>query len=58
MFLHCTGFQPRAPTNAQLLSPSHLLEKIQKMGKDSLLKEREVINGEEVPLPIKRRLIV
>jgi len=37
---------------------SHLLEKIQKMGHDSLLKGREVINGEEVPLPIKRRLVV
>ena len=37
---------------------SHLLEKIQKMGQDSLLKGREVIDGEEVPLPIKRRLVV
>ncbi|OIW29944.1 hypothetical protein CONLIGDRAFT_714399 [Coniochaeta ligniaria NRRL 30616] len=37
---------------------NHLLEKLQRMGKDSLFKEREVINGEEVPLPIKRRLVV
>ncbi|KAB5575820.1 hypothetical protein GE09DRAFT_605637 [Coniochaeta sp. 2T2.1] len=38
-----------------LLIVNHLLEKIQRMGRE---KDRETVNGEVVPLPIKRRLIV
>ncbi|KAK4113639.1 hypothetical protein N656DRAFT_778447 [Canariomyces notabilis] len=36
---------------------SHLLDKIQAIGKASLLKERDMLNGKPLPAPIKRRLL-
>lgn len=37
---------------------SHLLDKIQAIGKAALAKKRGTINGEPIPAPIKRRLLV
>lgn len=37
---------------------NHLLDKIQAMGKNALAKKRGSLNGEPLPLPIKRRLLI
>ncbi|KAK1775806.1 hypothetical protein QBC45DRAFT_382603 [Copromyces sp. CBS 386.78] len=37
---------------------SHLLDKIQAVGKNALAKKRGSLNGEPLPVPIKRRLLI
>lgn len=37
---------------------SHLLDKIQAIGKNSLLKKHQTLNGEPLPAPVKRRLLI
>lgn len=37
---------------------NHLLDKIQNMGKKAVAKKRGSVNGEPLPLPIKRRLLI
>ena len=37
---------------------SHLLDKIQAIGKAALFKKRKTLNGEPLPQPVKRRMLV
>jgi hypothetical protein len=45
-------------TNACFRANSHLLEKIQAIGKRSLAEKKQKIDGITVPEPIKQRLLV
>lgn len=47
-----------ASTTLILIINSHLLNKIQALGKAALFGKRETVNDQPAPAPVKRRLIL
>lgn len=49
-------FKPQPVHSRILTPPSHLLDKIQALGKAALFRKRKTLDGEPLPAPVKRRL--